>query len=349
MEINGKQIGDGNPCYVIAEMSANHGQDKEKALEIIEAAKRAGADAVKLQTYTPDTMTIDCDSELFQMGDHKLWGEKTLYQLYKDAYTPWEWHEDLKKKADQVGITLFSTPFDATSVDFLEEAGVDVYKVASFELVDDPLLKKIASTRKPIIMSAGMATLDEIEHALEILKKNGAGEIALLKCVSAYPALPEEMNLAVIADMKKKFSCPAGLSDHTVGSAVAVTAVALGANVIEKHFKLNKEDDTCDSAFSSSADEFKQMVDDIRIAEKSIGKCDYERTAQEADSLRFRRSIFVVKDVKAGDEFSKENIRVIRPGQGMTPSRFEAILGKKASVDIRRGFPLNNDLIEKTL
>lgn len=345
MNINGRHIGKGFPCYIIAEMSANHGGSFKKALAIVRAAKEAGANAIKLQTYTPDTMTIDCDNKYFRL-EHLLWKNKTLYQLYQEAQTPWEWHKPLKDEAEKIGLHFFSTPFDKTAVDFLETLGVLVYKISSFELLDDELLKNIARTRKPVIMSTGMATFEEISHAVDILRSNGTNDLALLRCVSSYPANPEEMNLALITDINSRFNVVTGLSDHTINSVTAVAAIALGANIVEKHIKLTENDITLDAAFSLSASHFKDMVRDIRLAEKSIGSVLYGVTSNESISLRFRRSIFVVKDIVPGDIFSLNNLRVIRPGYGIAPGELGKILGRKARVAVSSGTPLNKDMIE---
>lgn len=343
MEINGRKIGSGRPCYVIAEMSANHNQDLQRAMRIIEAAKEAGADAVKLQTYTPDTMTIDSPDDYFRHGSHKLWGGKTLYQLYQEAFTPWEWHPKLLKKAEDVGMTLFSTPFDSTAVDFLEKMDICAYKIASFELVDTSLLEKVAGTHKPVIMSTGMASLEEIKAAVDVLRKNGAGPLSLLKCTSAYPARFEDMNLMVIPYLRETFDVIVGLSDHTRGSVAAVAAVTLGAKIIEKHLTLADKVKTPDAAFSMRPDEFKQMVEDIRKAEASLGEVTFARSKDEEESARFRRSVFAVKDIKRGERFSPSNIKVIRPGHGLPPSEYKNILGKQATVEIGRGTPIKRE------
>ncbi|MBF0485502.1 MAG: pseudaminic acid synthase [Candidatus Omnitrophica bacterium] len=342
IKLKNRIIGEGCPCYIIAEMSANHGQSFEKALKLIRAAKDAGADAIKLQTYTPDTMTMDCDNEYFQIGSHPLWGGKSLYQLYQQAYTPWEWHQPLQNEAGKLGLDFFSTPFDETAVDFLEQLDVPVYKIASFELVDDELLAYTASKRKPVILSTGMASEKEIFHAVEILRRSGAPDVALLKCVSAYPASPEEMNLMSIPSLQKEFQVVAGLSDHTLSSAVAVAAVALGAKIIEKHFTLSREDLSPDAAFSVTPTEFKKMVEDIRTVEKAIGQPFYGQTIDEKGSVKFRRSIFVVKDIKQGESFTRDNIRVIRPGNGLSPQELSKILGARAVRALKRGTPLTS-------
>lgn len=332
-------------CYVIAELSANHNHDLQRAKDTIAAAAEAGADAIKLQTYTPDTMTIDCSSEYFKITG-TIWEGQNLYNLYKQAYTPWEWHEELQALAHELGLDFFSTPFDATAVDFLESLNVPCHKIASFELVDIPLLKKVASTRKPVIMSTGMGTLAEIDEAVTALRENGTTDLILLKCTSSYPAPPEEANLLTIPHMGQAFNCPTGLSDHTMGSAVAVAAVALGARVIEKHFTISRADGGPDSSFSMEPNEFKQMVDDIRVAEKALGKVSYILTEKERESVVFRRSLFVVKDVGKGEKLTEENVKSIRPGFGLAPKYFEEILGKRVKEDLLKGIPLKwSDLL----
>jgi len=338
--INNKKIGENYPVFIVAELSANHLQKFDNAVKLIKAAKEAGADAVKLQTYTPDTITIDCDNEYFQIKQGTLWDGKTLYQLYKEAYMPWEWQPKLKEIADEIGIDLFSTAFDPTAVDFLEEMGVPVHKVASFEIVDIPLIEKMASTGKPLIISTGMATLSEIEEAVQAARKAGTTEIALLKCTSAYPAPPEEMNLRTIPHLAEAFGVPVGLSDHTLGIAVPVAAVALGACIVEKHFTLSRDIPGPDSAFSLEPQEFKAMVEAIRVAEKALGKVSYEVGEREAASRVFRRSLFVVKDMKAGEVFTHENVRSIRPGYGLPPKFLKEVLGRRAACDIKAGTPL---------
>lgn len=330
--------------YIIAEMSANHAGSLERAKEIIRTAKECGADCIKLQTYTPDTLTIDCDNEYFQIKKG-TWNGENLYQLYGKAYTPWEWHAQLKEEADKVGIDIFSTPFDFSAVDFLEELGFEFYKIASFELVDIPLIKYIASKGKPIIMSTGMASLGEIEEAVQAIKEKGNEQVALLKCASAYPSITEEMNLATIQNMAESFGVPTGLSDHSMGSLGAVTAVALGAAIIEKHFCLSRDIENPDSTFSMNPEEFKQMVSDIRMTEKAIGTVKYGITEQEKNNLAFRRSLFVVKDIKKGEKLTKDNIRSIRPGYGLAPKYYETVLGQVALEDIKRGMPLSFDII----
>jgi N-acetylneuraminate synthase len=320
-------------------MSANHGQSFEQAARIVEAAKEAGADAIKLQTYTPDTLTIDCDSEYFRIKG-SVWDGRKLYDLYGEAYTPWDWQPKLKETANKLGLDLFSSPFDDSAVDFLEEMGVPAYKIASFELVDTPLLRKVAGTGKPVILSAGMATLAEIEEAVQTLKQGGCTELALLKCNSGYPAPPEEMNLRTIPHLAEAFQVPVGLSDHTLGIAVPVAAVALGACIIEKHFTLSRAAGGPDCAFSLEPHEFKVMVDAVRVAEKALGDVRYEATEHEAAGRAFRRSLFVVEDMKAGDVFTEKNVRSIRPGNGLHPRHLSDVIGRRAREDVRRGTPL---------
>lgn len=328
-----------NDIYIIAEISANHNGSIERAEATIRAAADAGADAVKLQTYTADTITIPCDNEYFRIKG-TLWEGKTLHDLYQEAYMPWEWQPRLKALANDLGMDCFSTPFDATAVDFLEKMNVPCHKVASFEVVDIPLLKKIASTGKPVIMSTGMASLAEIDEAATTLRENGTTELALLKCTSAYPAPPEEANLRTIPHLAQAFNCVTGLSDHTLGSAVAVGAVAVGARIIEKHFTLARADGGPDSAFSMEPHEFRQMVQDIRTVEKALGTVCYELTPKQQESKVFRRSLFVVKDMKAGEVFTEENVRSIRPGYGLPPKMLDVILGKQASQPLSKGSPL---------
>lgn len=345
VKIGSHEIGPGRPTYIIAEMSGNHNHDYSKAEAIIKAAKEAGADAVKMQTYTPDTITIDCDNEFFQIKD-TIWEGRTLYSLYGEAYTPWDWQPQLKQLADKLGIDLFSSPFDDTAVDFLEKMDVPAYKIASFELVDLPLIRKVARTGKPTILSTGMGTAEEIEEAVNAFREAGGRDLVLLKCTSAYPAPPEEANLQTIPDMAERFGVPAGLSDHTLGSVVSLAAVSLGACIVEKHFTLSRDGGGPDSAFSMEPDEFKSMVNDIRIAEAAIGSPHYGRTPKQEASIIFRRSLFVTKDVQAGELFSEKNVRSIRPGVGMHTRYYESVIGKAAAEDIKRGTPLSWELID---
>ncbi len=342
--INGRVIGPGNPVYIIAEMSANHGQDFDQAARIIEAAAVAGADAVKLQTYTPDTITIPCDNQYFRIKG-TIWEGRTLYDLYQEAYTPWEWQPRLKQIADQLGIALFSTPFDATAVEFLEEMGVPAHKVASFELVDLALLERIGATGKPVIMSTGMASLAEIDEAVVTLRRAGAGGIALLKCTSAYPASAMEMNLRTIPHLAEAFGVAAGLSDHTTGIVAPVAAVSLGACIIEKHFTMGRAAGGPDSVFSLEPQEFAAMVAAVRETEQAIGRVCYELSAAEEKSKAFRRSLFVVEDVRAGELLGPHNVRSIRPGYGLPPRYLPMVLGRPASRDINKGTPLDWELI----
>lgn len=340
IQIKDRHIGLDRPCYIIAEMSANHGQSFELALELVRAAKQAGADAIKLQTYTPETITIDSRRPEFLIGKGTLWEGRNLYELYGEACTPWEWQPKLKSEAEKLGMDCFSTPFDDTAVDFLEGMKVPAHKIASFELVDTQLLKKVAATGKPVIMSTGMATLAEIDEAVRTLRANGCTQLALLKCTSSYPSLPEDMNLRTIPHLAEAFGVPAGLSDHTLGIAVPVAAVALGACIIEKHFTLRRCDGGPDSAFSLEPAEFRTMVDAIRVAEKALGKVNYDMSEKEQASRVFRRSLFVVKDMKAGEEFTRDNVRSIRPGHGLPVKDWDRVLGRKATVNLERGTPL---------
>ncbi len=343
IEINGRRIGPGHPTYIVAEMSGNHNQKFDEAVRIIEVAKEAGADAVKLQTYTPDTLTIDCDNEYFRIQGTP-WEGQNLYQLYGQAFTPWDWQPKLKEIANGKGLDLFSSPFDETAVDFLEGMNVPVYKIASFEIVDLPLIRKVAQTGKPVILSTGMATLSEIGEAVGIFRENGGG-VVLLKCTSAYPALPEEMNLRTIPDLANAFQVPVGLSDHTMEVAVPVAAIASGACLIEKHLTLTRADGGPDSAFSLEPREFKGMVEAVRTAEKALGKVHYGVSEHEPQSRSLRRSLFVVRDMKRGEKFTSETVRSIRPGHGLSTRYLEDILGRATSRDIKRGTPLTWDLV----
>jgi pseudaminic acid synthase len=345
IEINGRKIGSSFPVYIVAELSANHRQQFDEAVKLVNAAKESGADAVKLQTYTPDTLTIQSNRHEFRISGGTPWDGKTFYDLYGEAYTPWEWQPKLKKVANDLGIDLFSTPYDKTAVDFLEEMDVPAFKVASFEIIDIPLVEYISSKGKPIIISTGMATLVEIEEAIQAARRTEAIQIALLKCTSAYPALPDEMNLHTIPHLAKAFSVPIGLSDHSLGIAVPVAAVALGACIVEKHFTLSRNVPSPDSAFSLEPQEFKTMTEAIRTVEKALGEVRYDAGEQEARSLVFRRSLFVIKDMKASGVFTEENVRSIRPGYGLHPRYLKDILGRRAARDIKRGTPLAWELI----
>ncbi len=344
--VGARRVGPGERVYVVAEMSANHGGRFERAEEIVRAAARAGADAVKLQTYTADTMTLASGDELFRVGAGTIWEGRTLHDLYAEASTPWEWQPRLKAIADEAGVDLFSTPFDETAVDFLEGVGVPAYKIASFELTDLPLIRRVAATGKPVILSTGMATLEEVDEAVRAAREAGSGGLALLKCTSAYPAPPEEMNLRTIPHLVATFGVPVGLSDHSLGSAAAVAAVALGASIVEKHLTISRAEPGPDSPFSMEPVEFEAMVGDIRVAESALGSVRYEPSEREAASLAFRRSLFVVEDVRAGEALTRENVRAIRPGYGLPPRHLEAVLGRRAKRDIRRGTPLAWDLLD---
>lgn len=342
MEINGRIIGDGYPAYIIAEMSANHAGSLERALELIHVAKDAGADCVKIQTYTADTMTIDCHNEYFQI-EKGTWEGENLYGLYQKAYTPWEWQEQLRDEAAKVGIDFLSTPFDPRSVDFLEDLGVHFYKIASFELVDIPLLEYVAAKNKPIIMSTGMGTLEEIQEAVDAICSTGNRQLALMKCSSAYPAKPEEMNLRTMQDLKERFGVPVGLSDHSMGAFSAATAVAMGANLIEKHFCISRAVKNPDSSFSMEPQEFREMVEQVREVEKAMGTVQYGVSRQEESNACFRRSLFVVEDIAAGEVLTPEKIRSIRPAYGLKPKYYQEVLGRTAKRSLRRGTPLSFD------
>jgi N-acetylneuraminate synthase len=331
----------------VAELSANHGGNFEQTVETLRAMKAAGADAVKVQTYTADTLTIACDNEYFRITGGTLWDGRTLHDLYQEAALPWNWQPKLQALARELGLDFFSTPFDATAVKFLEKLNVPVHKIASFELVDIPLIRKVAATGKPMIISTGMATVDEIREAMDVARGTGAKQIALLKCTSAYPARPDEMNLRTLPDMAERFDVVVGLSDHTLGIAVPVAAAALGACIVEKHFTLSRGIRGPDSAFSLEPKEFKEMVEAIRATEKALGRVSYEITADENKSRGFRRSLFVVEDVKAGETFTENNVRSIRPGNGLHPRHFNEVLGKKAAHDVKQGTPLSWELIQR--
>lgn len=340
MQIADIVIGPGRPTFIIAEVSANHGRDFDRAVQIIKAAKAAGADAVKLQTYTPETITFPSSAEPFRVGGGTLWDGRTLHELYAEAFTPWEWHPKLKETADELGIVLFSSPFDFTAVDFLESLDVPAYKIASAELVDIPLLQKVAETGKPLIISTGMATLAEIAEAVDAVRAAGARDIALLRTNSAYPAPPDEMDLRTIPHLAEAFNVPVGLSDHTLELAVPVAAVALGATIIEKHLTLSRDLGGPDSAFSLEPDEFKAMVRAVRTTEKALGRIRYGPTSREAGSLPFRRSLWVVEDIRAGESFTHTNVRSIRPAHGLHPRYLHVVIGRKAVQDLEAGTPL---------
>ncbi len=337
--INGQMIGAGHPPYVIAELSANHNGSLERALAIAETAARAGANAIKLQTYTADTITIDHDGPGFCIKSG-LWEGRTLYELYQEAHLPWDWHKALFEKGRELGITVFSSPFDDTAVDFLEELECPAYKIASFEIVDLQLIRKAASTGKPLIISTGMANATETAEAVQAAREGGCEQLVLLHCVSGYPAPPEDTNLLTIPDMAQRFNVPVGLSDHTLGTAVAVGAIAQGACVIEKHFTLSRADGGADSSFSLEPDELKQLCQDAKTIWQALGRAFYEHKESEKDNATFRRSLYIVEDIRAGDIFTKNNIRSIRPGFGLAPKYLTDILGQHAACDIPRGTPL---------
>jgi len=340
IEIAGKIIDDNSSTFIIAELSANHNQDFDIAIKSIDAIKECGADAVKLQTYTADTITLDCDNDYFQIKQGTIWDGTTLYKLYKQAYTPWEWQPKLKQYAEKLGLICFSSPFDLTAVDFLEQMNVPAYKIASFEIVDLPLIEYVASKGKPIIISTGIATEEEISDAVEACKKVGNNQIALLKCTSEYPAPIEEANLLSIPYLADKYKVVAGLSDHTLGTTASITAVALGARIIEKHFILDRAIGGPDSSFSLEPKDFKQMVVAIRETEKSLGQVSFELTDKIKKSRHFSRSLFAVQDIKAGEVITAKNVRSIRPADGLPPKYLPKILGKKATVNIKRGNPI---------
>ncbi len=347
IKIGNKEIGAGRP-FVIAEMSGNHNQSLEKALKIVEEAAKCGVDALKIQTYTADTMTLDLKEREFFIADkNSLWDGNSLYDLYKKAYTPWDWHKPIFDKCNELGIIGFSTPFDETAVDFLEELNVPCHKIASFENTDLPLLKKVAKTGKPVIISTGMANVSEIYDMVQTLANNGCKDIILLKCTSEYPALASDANLATIAHLKQLFpNCQIGMSDHTMGIGVAVASVAFGATVIEKHFTISRAEGGVDSAFSMEPQEMKSLVNESAIAMQAIGKVYYGISEKEKASLKFRRSLYICNDVKKGEVITKENMRAIRPGLGLSPKYYDIILGKKVNQDLKKGTALKWEFIE---
>jgi N-acetylneuraminate synthase len=342
--IDDRKIGPDYPPYIIAELSANHNGDINRAYQIMEAAKESGADAIKLQSYTHETITMDCDSEEFQIHGG-LWDGQTLYELYKGAHMPWEWHELLFAKAKELDITIFSSPFDFTAVDLLESLNAPAYKIASFELVDLPLIARVAKTSKPMIMSTGMANKEEIQEAVDCARSNGCKELIVLHCVSGYPAPADQYNLRTIADISQRFDVLSGLSDHTIDNATAVASVALGACLIEKHVTMNRSGGGADDSFSLEPKELAQLCKDSKTAWKSLGYVNYERTEAEKGNVKFRRSLYVVKDMKEGEEFTSDNVRSIRPGFGLAPKYYEEVLGKKAKKDINKGAALSFEII----
>ena len=344
--IEGIEIGEGCKPFIIAEMSGNHNASLEKALAIVDKAAECGAHAIKLQTYTPDTMTINHSGGLFSINDSKsLWNGRNLYELYQEAHTPWDWHYEIFKRAKEKGIIVFSTPFDHTAVDFLESIGVSAFKIASFENTDLLLLKKVAQTGKPVIMSTGLATVADLEESVNVLRQNGCENLVLLKCTSSYPSSPKNSNLVTIPHLSNLFDVHVGLSDHTLGIGAAIASVSLGAKIIEKHFTISRAEGGVDSAFSIEPNELKLLVEESERAFLSLGHIQYGIQDSEKRSLRFKRSIYVVKDISQGDRFTTENIRIIRPGDGLKPKYFNEILGKKASNNIKQGTPLNWDFI----
>ena len=345
VRIGDREIGPGHPIYVIAEMSANHCNDFAKAERIIAAAKTAGADAVKIQTYTADTLTIDSSDDLFMVRKGTLWEGRTLYDLYAEASTPWEWQPQIKGMVESCGMQFFSTPFDGTAVDFLENLDVPAYKIASFEVIDLPLIAKAAATGKPLIISTGMASLAEIDEAVQTAQQAGSGGVILLKCCSAYPAAPGDMHLRTIPHLAQTFGVPTGLSDHTLGVAAPVAAAALGACVIEKHLTLSRNEPGPDTAFSLEPEEFARMVREVHFAYDALGEIHYGPSFQEQASLSFRRSLFVVRDVKAGEPLTSDNVRSIRPSGGLLPKFLGEVLGRRAIRDIAKGTPLAWNLL----
>lgn len=345
LKIDGRLIGPSYPPYIIAELSANHNGDINRAFQIMEAAKKAGADAIKLQTYTHDTITMDCDSEEFQIHGG-LWDGQSLYELYKGAHMPWDWHKPLFEKAKKLGITIFSSPFDNTAIELLEELNAPAYKIASFELVDHALIKRAAQTGKPLIMSTGMANKLEIEEAIEVARKNGCDDLVVLHCVSGYPAPSDQYNLSTIRDISQSFGVLTGLSDHTINNATAVAGVVLGACVVEKHVTLDRSGGGVDDSFSLEPNELADLCRDAKIAWQSVGRVNYEVTEAEKGNIKFRRSLYVVRDVAEGELFTSSNVKSIRPGYGLSPRHFDDCLGKKASRAISRGTALTFNLIQ---
>ncbi len=348
IKIGYRLIGQDSPTFIVAEMSGNHRMDFDTAVKIMEAAKEAGADAVKIQTYTADTITLNCDAPCFQITQGTLWDGITLHQLYEQAYTPWEWQPALKKKAEELGLLFFSSPFDHSSVDFLEEMDVPAYKIASFEINDIPLIKKIAGLGKPIILATGVAGLGDIELAVRTCREAGNEDVILLKCCSAYPTPYEDINLRTIPSLGETFGCITGLSDHSMGPAVAGAAVALGARVVEKHLTLRRADGGADAAFSMEPREFQEMVEHIRIIEKALGRVTYDLTPGQVREREHSRSLFVAEDMKAGDVFTPGNLRSVRPSCGLHTMYYEELLGKRIARDAPLGTPMSWDLVDWT-
>lgn len=345
IKIGSHVISEHSPVFIVAELSANHNQDYGRAVEILHAAKEAGADAVKLQTYTADTITIDCDDPCFQINEGTIWDGTTLYKLYQQAYTPWEWQPKLMEEAARLGLVCFSSPFDFTSVDFLEQMQVPAYKIASYEINDIPLIRKIARLHKPVIFATGIAYPEDIERALSVCREEGNRDVILLKCVSSYPTPYEDVNLNVIPTLAQTYDCLVGISDHTMGSIVSAGSIALGVKMVEKHFTLRRADGGPDGAFSMEPEEFSRMVKDIRIMEKALGSSEYKLTPTQELEHGGSRSLFVVKDIAKGEVLTSENIRSIRPGNGLHTMYYEEVLGKKANTFLRKGTPLQWELI----
>ncbi|MFC0562375.1 pseudaminic acid synthase [Halalkalibacter alkalisediminis] len=345
IEIQGRKIGTNHPPFVIAEMSGNHNQSLDRALEIVETAAKAGAHALKLQTYTADTMTLNLSHGDFYINDSSsLWKDHSLYKLYQKAYTPWEWHKPIFERCKDLGIIGFSSPFDETALEFLESLNVPCYKIASFENTDIPLIRKVASKGKPMIISTGMATVAELDETVRTAREAGCKDLVLLKCTSTYPATPKNTNINTIPHMKELFNCQVGLSDHTMGTGVAVASVALGATVIEKHFTLSRQDGGVDSSFSLEPNEMKSLVKETERAWQALGNVQYGVSNEEKGSLQYRRSLYVAKDMNLGETFTKDSIKSIRPGFGLPPKYFDKILGKKAKKAVSKGTPVSWDL-----
>jgi pseudaminic acid synthase len=347
MRIGGKEVGIMSPTFVIAEMSGNHNQSLERALEIVEVASASGAYAIKLQTYTADTMTLDVDVPGFRIEDEQsLWHGRTLYELYEEAHTPWEWHAPIMDRARELGLICFSTPFDSTAVGFLEELNVPAYKIASFENTDVALIRKVAATGKPVLMSTGMASVEELELSVRTAREAGCQDLVLLKCTSSYPASPEDSNILTLPDMRERFGCEVGLSDHTLGVGAAVAAVVHGAVVVEKHFTLSRAEGGVDSAFSMEPNEMRQLVEETTRARQSLGNVQYGAGQAEAGSIQFRRSLYITQDIQAGDRLGEQNVRCIRPGFGLAPKHLPEILGRRVNIAVKRGTPLAWEILE---
>ncbi len=338
IDIAGRRIGAGHEPFIIAEMSGNHNQSLDRALEIVEAAASAGVHGLKIQTYTPDTMTIDLDEREFHISDpNSLWAGTSLYKLYGEAYTPWEWHKPIFERAWELGLIPFSTPFDDTAVDFLESLGAPCYKIASFENTDLPLIRRVAATGKPLIISTGMASIAELDETVRAARTSGCRDLILLKCTSTYPAAPDSTNILTIPHMKALFGCEVGLSDHTMGIGVSVASIALGATVVEKHFTLCRADGGVDSAFSMESLEMRQLVEETRRAWQALGTVSYGPIEHEKKSLQYRRSLYVVRDLNKGDVLTRDNVSAIRPGLGLPPKYIELVLGRRVKRDVKRG------------